>query len=103
MVLGVRMSSGIKKKKPIKSHLSHHPICSLASIHVTWVSFELLPVLNLMICVGMYITSRQVLQEWAKEWQQHKIKMVAKIGVNRTEQNTEMKESITKDSLSTEI
>ena len=39
----------------------------------------------------------------AKEWQQPKIKVVAKIGVNRTEQNTEMKESITKDSLSTEI
>ena len=38
-----------------------------------------------------------------KEWQQHKIKMVAKIGVKRTEQNTEIKESITKDSLCTKI
>ena len=39
----------------------------------------------------------------AKEWQQHKIRKEAMIGVNRTEQNTEIKESITKDSLCTEI
>jgi hypothetical protein len=39
----------------------------------------------------------------AKEWQKHKIEMVAKIRVNRIEWNTEIKENITKDILCTEI